>query len=105
MSDPTELLEQMRERSAKKLNDPKNLVKESWYEMTDEQVRNRIIDEMFELAATLRLTLTVGPIRNPWDPGKLYGPIKPIDWNEAASEAADIYHFASMGADPRRKRA
>jgi hypothetical protein len=83
MSDPTDLLKQMAERSSKKLNDPKNLAKGSWLDMTDEQIVNRIRGEMFEL----RVALEAG-----------------VSWDDIADEAADVYHFASMGADPARKK-
>lgn len=81
MSDPTRLVEQMLERSRRKLLAPKNLAKGSWLEMSDDQVRNRIYDETRELLEAL----------------------KTENWESIADEAGDVYAFASMGADPNRR--
>jgi NTP pyrophosphatase (non-canonical NTP hydrolase) len=80
MSDPARLVDQMLERSRRKLLSPKNLAKGSWLLMTDEQIRTRIMDEIRELLAALENGT----------------------WEEIADEAGDVYHFASMGADPER---
>ncbi len=86
MSDPTSLLSAMHERSYRKLNSPKNLAKTSWFGLSDYEIRNRIRDEIAELEAELEK------------------PIGEVSWDAVADEAADVYHFASMGADPRRTR-
>ena len=86
VSDPTSLIRQMFERSSRKLNSPKNLVKPSWIGMDDYEIRSRIRDEIAELEAELEK------------------PIGEVSWDAVADEAADVYHFASMGADPRRPR-
>lgn len=49
--------------------------------MRDEDIRRRILDEVHELLVALDNDLS---------------------WDEIADEAADIYHFACMGADPAR---
>lgn len=80
MSDPEPLILALTERSRRKLSAPKNLAKGSWVDMTNEEVRQRIVDELRELLDALR-----------------YG-----SWDDIADEAADVYHFACMGADPER---
>jgi len=84
MSDPTDLLRQLAERSERKLRSPKNMAKGSWVDMTDDQIVMRILDEVTELRVELSMC-------NP-------------DWDSIADEAADVYHFAGMGADPARRK-
>jgi len=82
MSDPTELMKQMAERSRRKLTTPKNLAKGSWLNMTHSEIGARILDEIDEL----------------------YEALATGSWEKIADEAADVYHFASMGADTERIR-
>ena len=86
VSDPTDLLKQLATRSERKLRSDKNLAKASWLGMDDYDLRGRIRDEIAELLA------------------ELDKPLKEMSWEAVAGEAADIYHFAGMGADPRRFR-
>lgn len=95
MTDPTDLLRQMAERSERKLRLPKNLAKRSWYGMDDFSVHQMVRDEIIE---TL-LELGVKPV-----PLELI-PDFPVNWTRVADEAQDVYAEASMGADPARRRA
>lgn len=92
MSDTFRLLVEMSERSRRKLTSPRNLAKGSWVEMTDFEIRQRIRDEMEELAVEIGLSFTTEPLDD-----------VSVDWEKVANEAADVYHFASMGADPSRR--
>ena len=83
VSDPEGLLAALAARSRRKLMTSKNLAKGSWIDMSDEEILGRIREEINELLRAL-----------------LFG-----SWDEIADEAADVYHFAGMGADPARKEA
>ena len=81
-----DLLRQLATRSARKLRSPKNLKKRGWLGLDDYEIRGRIHDEISELLAALDK------------------PMGDVSWDEVADEAADVYHFAGMGADPKRQR-
>ncbi len=87
MSDPERLLVRLDARHRAKLMTPKNLAKGTWLAMTDVDVFSRVHDEIAELGEALRL-LSIGRGSG----------------EEVANEAADVMHFAEMGADPERLR-
>ena len=80
--DPEVLLRAGSERSRRKLLTPRNLTKGSWVAMTDSEVLVRIGEEISELLHAIGFET----------------------WEDIADEAADVYHFALMGADPARVR-
>lgn len=75
------LLDQMHRRSSEVLHRMINQSRGSWLTMPDEIVGNMLIHAVGGL---LRATATSG------------------NWEVIAKEAADVYHIASMGADPKR---
>lgn len=91
MSSPERLLEMALDRARKKWSTSKNVAKGDWYEMTDEQVRSRIRDEIEELWQALSPCIHGDDC-----------PRCDVDWDAIVDEAVDVFAFALMGADPRR---
>jgi phosphoribosyl-ATP pyrophosphohydrolase len=77
----SELINSLYERSERKLRLPKNLAKDSWVTMRDPDVRAALVNEAGEFLMALGAE----------------------DSEATLDEAADVLHFASMGADPARR--
>lgn len=101
MSDPTELLRQMVRRSTLKLTTPKNLAKPSWLGCSDLEIAGLVVGEIEELRPEVAMLLDV--ITSSRESAvQIDAATRTLLWDRIADEAGDVYHIASMGADPRR---